>query len=222
MWQKRECTLSLTWGPDRSCCLTYFITVKCAHFSCSLHCLPSRSRTVSPTPDVLYLQIHLLRPGQAKSVENSPTMSTGPLNLNHLCKFQWPRLCNDVSSLKSSPQNNALRIKNWTYKSVKIYTPSTLLHQDWRDLNRVGSKDQKHEFPQSIFVQNTDNRVKKSISSCSSEVVKPDLIPQSGMQTDLSFPVTLHLIKQDHNGPAALWSLLTCILSIFNFTQPHF
>lgn len=69
---------------------SYFITVKRAHFSCSLHCLPSRSRTVSPTCDILHLQIHFFRPGQATFVKNSPTMSTGPLNLNHLCKFIQP------------------------------------------------------------------------------------------------------------------------------------
>lgn len=65
-------------------------TGKCVHFSWSLHCRASKSRASSPTRDILSLQIHLLRPGQATSVKNSPTMSTGPLNLNHLCNLYDP------------------------------------------------------------------------------------------------------------------------------------
>lgn len=65
-------------------------TGKCAHFSWSLHCLASKSRTGSPTRDVLDLQIHLLRPGQATSVKNSRTVSTGALKLNHLCNLYDP------------------------------------------------------------------------------------------------------------------------------------
>lgn len=41
------------------------------------------------------------------------------------------------------------------------------------------AKTRKKDFPQSIFVQHADKRVKKSISSCSCSTVKPDLIPQS-------------------------------------------
>lgn len=82
----------------------------------------------------------------------------------------------------------------------RIYITFMLVHQHRTFVMKLEAKNRKKAFPQSIFVQNTDNRVKKSISSCSSRNVKPDLIPQSEMQTDVSFPVTLHLIRQDLSG----------------------
>lgn len=176
-------------------------TGKCAHFTWSLHCL---TWTGSLTRGVPYLQIHLLRPGQATSVKDSPTLSTRPLNLNHLCQsyvFIWPSFPAMRNFLKTtafpSHENGTVVIKR--LKTVRMFILFMLVHQHRTFGIELKAKNRKKEFPQSIFVQNTDNRVKK-ISSCSSRFVKPDLIPQSEMQTDASCPVTLRLIRQDLSG----------------------
>lgn len=186
-------------------------TGKYAHFSWFLHCLASKSRTGSPTRGILYLQIHLLRPGQATSVKNSPTMSTGPMNLNHLCNIYDPDpvfLQWWIFSKLQPHENDTLFIKRLKV-FPRMHIQLMLVHQHRTFGIKLAAKNRKKEFPQSIFVQNTDNRVKKSISSWSSRILKPDLIPQSELQTDESFPVTLRLIRQDLSGPRF------CIVSCF-------
>lgn len=54
-----------------------------------------------------------------------------------------------------------------------------LVQQPGTSGRELEAKTRKKDFPQSIFVHHADNRVKKSVSSCSCSTVKPDLIPQS-------------------------------------------
>lgn len=76
--------------------------------------------------------------------------------------------------------------ENGTKVFLRMYILFMLVCQHRTFGIELEEKNRKKEFPQSILVQNTDNRLKNSISSCSSCTVKPDLIPQSEMQREFS------------------------------------
>lgn len=138
-----------------------------------------------PIRDFLSLQIHLLRPGQAQHLwKNSPATSTGPLNLNHLCSLYDPVFLQWWIFSKPQPSPH-MRMEPSLFKKKKlkvflrVYILSMLVQQPGTSGIELEAKTRKKDFSQSIFVHHADNRVKKSVSSCSCSTVKPDLIPQS-------------------------------------------